>query len=120
MYVALDTYIKRDHAKEWKMWEDRVALIEKTVKAVPGVSTEVFIPAVDNHNPSLKIKWDPAKTNITKEKLAENLQKGSPSVEVISWEQDENTIRLTVFMLQPGEDKLVANRLKEELARASA
>lgn len=120
MYVAVDTYIKRDHAKDWKMWEERVALIEKTVKSVPGVSTEVFIPAVDNHNPSLKIKWDPAKTKITKEKLAENLQMGSPSVEVISWEKDENTIRITVFMLQPGEDKLVANRIKEELAKASA
>jgi uncharacterized pyridoxal phosphate-dependent enzyme len=23
MYVALDNYIKRDHAKEWKQWEDR-------------------------------------------------------------------------------------------------
>lgn len=118
MYVALDNYIKRDHAKEWKIWEERVALIDKAVKSVPGVSTEVFVPAVDNHNPSLKISWDPAKVKITKEKLAENLRMGDPSIEIISWETD-NMIRLTVFMLLNGEDKLVAKRIKEELAKAS-
>ena len=118
MYVALDNYIKRDHGKEWKTWEERVALINKTVKSVPGVSTEVFVPAVDNHNPSLKISWDPAKVNITKEKLAENLRMGEPSIEIISWESD-NMIRLTVFMLLNGEDQIVAKRIKEELSKAS-
>jgi L-seryl-tRNA(Ser) seleniumtransferase len=119
MYVALDNYIKRDHAKEWKMWEEKVALIDKAVKTVPGVTTEVFVPAVDNHNPSLKISWDPAKVKITKEELAKNLRMGAPSVEIISWEKD-NMIRLTVFMLRNGEEKLVAKRIKEELAKASA
>jgi L-seryl-tRNA(Ser) seleniumtransferase len=101
------------------MWEDRVAVIDKAVKSVPGVSTEVFVPAIDNHNPSLRISWDPSKVNITKEKLAENLRMGEPSVEVVSWETD-NMIRITVFMLQHGEDKVVARRIKEELQKASA
>ena len=120
MYVALDNYIKRDHAAEWKTWESRVQLISNAVKSVPGVNTEVFVPAIDNHNPGLKISWDPARVKITKEKLGENLRMGEPSVEVISWENTENMIRLTVFMLQNGEDKLVARRLKEELMKASA
>jgi L-seryl-tRNA(Ser) seleniumtransferase len=119
MYVALDNYIKRDHAKEWKMWEDKVAVINNAVKSVAGVTTEVFVPLVDNHNPSLKIMWDPAKVKITKEKLAENLRMGSPSIEIISWETD-NMIRITVFMLQDGEEKHVARRIKEELQKASA
>jgi uncharacterized pyridoxal phosphate-dependent enzyme len=119
MYVALDNYIKRDHAKEWKMWEERVALIDKAVKSVPGVTTEVFVPPVDNHNPSLRITWDPSRVKITKEKLAENLRMGDPSIEIISWETD-NMIRLTVFMLQNGEEKHVARRINEELTKASA
>ena len=56
---------------------------------------------------------------ITKEKLAENLRMGDPSVEIISWEKDD-MIRLTVFMLRNGEEKLVAKRIKEELVKASA
>jgi uncharacterized pyridoxal phosphate-dependent enzyme len=118
MYVAIDSYIKRDHAKEWKMWEDRVATIDNAVKSVPGVSTEVFIPAIDNHVPSLRISWDAAKVNITKEKITENLRMGNPSIEVISWEPD-SLIRVNVFMLQNGEDKVVGKRIKEELLKAS-
>lgn len=118
MYAAIDSYIKRDHAKEWKMWENRVAIIEEAVKSVPGVNTEVFVPAIDNHVPSLRISWDAAKVKITKEKFAENLRMGDPSVEVISWEPD-SMIRVNVFMLQKGEDKIVAKRIKEELLKAT-
>jgi hypothetical protein len=117
--VAIDSYIKRDHAKEWKMWEERIAVIEKSIKSVPGVNSELFIPAIDNHVPSLRVSWDMSRVKITKEKLAENLRMGKPSIEVISWEPD-SMIRLNVFMLQHGEDKIVAKRIKEELEKASA
>ena len=118
MYVAIDNYIKRDHAKEWKMWEERVRVIDKAIKSVPGVTTEVFVPAIDNHVPSLRVSWDQAKVKITKEKLAENLRMGDPSIEVISWEPD-SMIRINVFMLQNGEDKVVAGKIREELSKAS-
>ena len=121
MYVALDSYIKRDHTKEWKMWEDRITLINDSVKNINGVTTEIIIPPVANHSPSLQITWDNTKVKITPVALGEKLRKGSPSIEVVSWEKEkENTIRLTVFMLKPGQEKIVAARIKEELLQASA
>ena len=119
MYVALDAYIKRDHRKEWKIWEERVALINNTIKNIPGVITEIIVPPIANHNPSLQISWDPQKVNLTKESMGEKLRKGSPSIETISWEKD-NSIRITVFMLKPGQEKIVANRIKEELINNKA
>lgn len=118
MYAAVKSYINRDHAKEWKMWEERVAVINSTLKQVDGVETEIYVPPTDNHNPSLRINWDPNKVKITKEQLRDKLRMGKPSVEVISWEK-ENSIRITVFMLQPKEDKLVAKRIREELSAAA-
>lgn len=118
MYVAMDAYLKRDHKKEWKMWEDRVAHINGAIKNIPGVTTEIVIPPVANHNPSLYIAWDPQKVKLTKETMGEKLRKGSPSIETISWEKD-NSIRITVFMLKPGQEKFVANRIKEELIKNS-
>ncbi len=121
MYVALENYIKRDHEKEWKMWEQRVALIDNAVKNIKSVSTEVIIPPTDNHTPSLKIAWDTNLVKLSGEALGEKLRTGSPSIEVISWEKEkESSIRLTVFMLQPGEDKIVAKRIQEELTNAVA
>jgi len=119
MYVALDIYVKKDHNKEWKMWEDQIAVINNAVKNISGVTTEIIIPPIANHSPSLEISWDNAKVKMTREAFADKLRKGSPSIEVVSWEK-ENSIRLTVFMLKPHEEKIVASRIKEELLLASA
>jgi L-seryl-tRNA(Ser) seleniumtransferase len=118
MYAALDRYIKLDHAKEWKAWEHSIALIDGAVKKVKGVKTEVIVPPVANHTPSLKITWDPKVTQLSSEALGNQLRSGSPSIEIISWEEKES-VKLTVFMLQPGEDQIVARRIREELEKAS-
>ena len=83
------------------------------------VTTEIIIPPVANHSPSLEISWDNSKVKITRDAFAEKLRGGSPSIEVVSWEK-ENSIRLTVFMLKPRQEKIVASRIKEELLLASA
>ena len=121
MYVALDSYIKRDHDKEWKTWEDRIAVINDAVKNINGVTTEINIPPIANHSPSLQITWDGSKVKTNPTDLGDKLRHGSPSIEVVSWEKEkENTIRVTVFMLKPGQEKIVATRIKEELMAASA
>jgi uncharacterized pyridoxal phosphate-dependent enzyme len=116
MYVALEKYINTDHAAEWKMWEDRVATIVNAVNKVSGVNTEVFVPPVANHTPAIKISWDQSKVKITPKDLLKNLQNGSPSIEVMT---SPDAINITVFMLKKGEDKLVAKRVQEELAKAT-
>lgn len=118
MYVALEKYVNADHEKEWKMWEDKIALINNAIKSINGVKTEIIIPPTDNHTPSLKISWDTSKIKLSRNEMGETLRFGNPSIEVISWET-ESSIRLTVFMLQPGEEKSVARRIKEELIKAS-
>jgi uncharacterized pyridoxal phosphate-dependent enzyme len=118
MYAALERYVKLDHAKEWKEWERRVSVIDSAVKKVKGVKTQMDVPLVANHNPSLKVTWDPANTTITGDELGKRLREGSPSIEVVSWEA-KDSIRLTVFMLKSGEEDIVARRIKEELEKAS-
>lgn len=116
MYVALEKYINMDHAKEWKSWEDKVFLIAEAVKKVGNISTDVSVPPIANHTPYLEIAWDPNYIAITRPQLQERLRAGNPSIEVIGGK--EHAISLTVFMLRPGEEKIVAKRISEELAAA--
>lgn len=118
MYAALDRYVKLDHSKEWKEWERKIALIDAAVKKVNGVKTEVVIPPVANHVPSLKISWDPTVTKMNAEDFGKRLRTGTPSIEIVSWEEKES-VKVTVFMLKSGEEQIVAQRLKEELEKAS-
>ncbi|WP_460637539.1 aminotransferase class V-fold PLP-dependent enzyme [Larkinella harenae] len=116
MYVALEKFINQDQKKEWQMWEDRVARISDAVKKVNGVQTETFRPELGNHTPTLRITWEPAKVNLTVKSLQESLRNGNPSIEIVG---EQNGISLTTWMLKPGEEKIVAKRLKEELSKAA-
>lgn len=118
MYVALEMYINKDHQKEWQSWEDKVDHVEKAVRDIKGVETEVSVPPIANHTPYLKISWDPDTIKLTRNELQEKLRKGNPSIEVISTK--ENSISITVFMLKPKEEKIVAKRIQEELKAALA
>ncbi|MBC7627212.1 selenocysteine synthase [Ferruginibacter sp.] len=120
MYAALDKYINQDHDKEWKMWEDNIGFINEAVKKVKGVTTEITVPPIANHTPKLTISWDKNIIKTTRKNLGDKLRNGDPSIELISWGDPDNSISLTVFMLKKGEHKIVAKRIQEELAAASA
>ncbi len=117
MYVALEKFINLDHIKQWKIWEDRVALIAAAANKIAGVTTIISVPAVANRTPTLNISWDTTKVKFNNGGLQEKLRKGDPSIEVAGG--NENSINITSWNLQPGEEKIVAKRLKEELGKAS-
>jgi len=117
MYVALEKFINLDHAKQWKIWEDRIATIENAAKKFNGVTTVVTVPPVANRTPTLNIAWDNSKVKVTKEEFMDRLRKGNPSIEVMGGK--DNSITITSWNLQPGQEKLVASRIKEELGKAS-
>jgi L-seryl-tRNA(Ser) seleniumtransferase len=122
MYVALERHIKMDHVKEWKMWEDRMAVVVNTIKPIKGANTRNFIPEIANYTPTLHLTWD---TNIIKmngRELKERLWNGNPGIEVMgggTMGGIREGIELSVWQLKPGQEKIVANRIKEELLKAS-
>ncbi|MEZ0610893.1 selenocysteine synthase [Fibrella sp. WM1] len=116
MYVALEKFVARDHDKEWKMLEDRANTIASAARSVKGVDVAITAPPLGNHTPTLRITWDPAKVKVTPTALREALRTGSPSIETVG---DDKGVGITAWMLKPGEDKIVATRLKEELTKAA-
>ncbi len=118
MYAALERFINLDHQKEWQIWESKIAFIANSIKSISGVQTETFIPPTDNHMPTLKVTWDPNKIKLSNTEMGDRLRQGNPSVEVISWELP-NSIRMGMHVLEAGEEKIVAARVKEELLKAS-
>lgn len=118
MYVALEKYINQDHDKEWKEWETNIAHIEGAVKKIPGISTEIHVPPLGNHTPTLRITWNTEQVKLTDKQLREAMRFGNPSIELGGG--TANSVNVTVFMLKPGQEKVVASRLKEELAKATS
>lgn len=116
MYAALKHYIEYDHEAEWKVWETNIAVIENAARSVKGVTTKVFVPPLGNITPTLELTWDTSR--LTVKDLQEKLRDGSPSIEVMP--HDDKSIHITVWVMRPGQEKVVAKRLKEVFSAALA
>lgn len=117
MFAAVERYLKVDHDAEWKGWEARLDIIEKTVSTVPGVSTKRFVPEVANHVPHLAFQWDEKAFGLTQAECAKQLEDGEPSIICLPGE-GRHTLSVTPFMMKAGEERIVARRLKEIFAAA--
>jgi L-seryl-tRNA(Ser) seleniumtransferase len=117
MYVALEKFINTDHKKQWKLWEDRISVIENAVKYINGVTARVAVPPVANITPTLTISWDIEKVKVSRNDFQDRLRKGNPSIEMIGGK--DNSVVITAWMMQTGEEKIVAARLSEELNKAT-
>jgi len=112
MLVALEQYLKRDHAAEAREWDHRVDLITKAAKKFPSVTSAIDVPEIANHTPHLKLRWDQSKIKLTPLDVKKQMLEGEPSIEVTPSTNKEELV-MTVWMLKPGEAELVARRLSE-------
>lgn len=115
MYVALEHYLRQDHDQEWKEWEARVRLIADAAASVNGVRTESYVPPIADHTPTLRISWDTTRINLTGDGMLEALNNGNPSI--VAYGGGKDSITVSPWMMLPGQDKVVAKRIKEELVK---
>jgi D-glucosaminate-6-phosphate ammonia-lyase len=119
MMAAVETWKKRDHAAEWKTWLLWLTNISKKVSTIPGVTTSIFEPTeLSNKSPVLNIMWDSFKLNITGEELAEIAGRTKPRIAIGAESEDNKTsVQITSGQMQPGNDKVVADRIFEILTQ---
>jgi D-glucosaminate-6-phosphate ammonia-lyase len=126
MLAAVEAWVKRDHDAEWKTWLSWLDTIAKRVSTIDGVKTAVREPnGLSNRSPALMISWDPAKLNITDEEVAEDLARNKPRIALGAGggrgrrdsEAGASTISITPWMMQPGDDKIVAERIYSVLSK---
>jgi len=119
MVKALECYLNDDHEALNKEWQQRLELIAAKIGTLPSVSTSYFVPDMANHVPHMEIKWDPQRIKITPHDVNDTLRKGTPSIVLTTGERG-GALSMNSFMLQPGEDSIIADRLYQVLKAHSA
>lgn len=119
MLAAVEAWTKRDHAAEWKTWLSWLDQIAAKVSKIEGVTTSVFEPTeLSNKSPVLNIYWDLARLNITGEEVAEEMGRNKPRIAVGSQtEEGRTSINITTGQMQPGNHKIVADRIYDLLSQ---
>jgi uncharacterized pyridoxal phosphate-dependent enzyme len=82
LITALETWMKSDLNALNREWNARVERIEKLVRTVPGVETDISIPTDGNRYPTLHISWDEEKWGYTVKDCVQQLRAGDPVIEV--------------------------------------
>jgi len=116
MVKALESYLSEDHTALSMEWQRRLDAISAEITRVPGVTTSFFTPDVANHVPHMKISWD-QKVVLTVKDAVNALRNGKPAIVLDS---SETALSMNSFMLQPGEEKMIAAQLTQLLKAHSA
>jgi len=119
MVKALELYLKEDHDALNKEWQKRLELISAKITTLPSVTTTYFVPDLANHVPHMEIKWDPQRVKLTPEEANAALRHGTPSI-VLATGERRAALSMNSFMLQPGEDAVIADKLYQVLKARSA
>ena len=124
MLAAVESWVTRDHVEKMKIWHTYLDIISRRVSSVNGVKFSILEPeGLSNHSPSLIITWDPEKLNMNGPDLAEELASKQPRIAVHSNYIDDSgntSITISSGQMQPGDDKVVADRIVEVLSRVNA
>jgi seryl-tRNA(Sec) selenium transferase len=123
MLAAVEDWMVRDHEGEWKRWLSWLDTISKKVSTVAGVKAVVHEPTeLSNKSPVLNIIWDPAKLHITGDEVAEIVGRSKPRIALGSRTESDGTtsINITTGQMQPGEEKVVADRIYGILSQKRA
>ena len=129
MVAAVDWFLSQSDAAMEAEFHRRAGRIAAQLKNIPTLEPRVVIPNVAaNAVPHLLLRYDPQRVKIRPGEVMAELRRGTPSIELnpmtgkksgAGLPCDENTIVVGVWMLEPGEDLIVARRLKEVLGRFS-
>jgi uncharacterized pyridoxal phosphate-dependent enzyme len=117
MVKALELYLNEDHEALNKEWQRRLESISAQITRIPGVTTTYSVPDVANHVPHMDIKWDPSHISLDPRDAYKALRGGEPSIVLAS---NPNGLGMNSFMLQPGEEKIIADHLVQLFRAHSA
>ena len=116
--AALEAWEKRDHAAVRERETRYLELWEQTLSGRPGVTPIREADPTNNPLDRLKVAIEPKGAHITAWDLADALAAGQTPIIVRDHEVEHGYFYLDPCNLHPGQEKVVAERLVEELDKA--
>lgn len=127
MVAAVDWFLSQSDEAMQAEFQARANRIVSHLKTVPTIQSKIVVPEVANHVPHLLLNYDHDRIKITAREVADRLRHSNPSIELNpatgmkntrGLTGNEDTIVVGVWMLQPGEDLIVAEHLRQVLTSA--
>jgi len=121
LLTALKLFTAKDFKAERRTWEARVESLIKELSGLPHVAARRLFPDVSKEYyaqcwPRASITLDEAALGVTARQVAERLRGESPAIYVMV---EKNSLIVNPHLLQDGEERLIAERLKDILQKSA-
>jgi L-seryl-tRNA(Ser) seleniumtransferase len=116
LLAAVERYLHADHEAEGRELESRVTEIRDGLAGIAGLTTERYVPPIANHVPHVLVNWTADTCPLQTADVTRRLMQGDPPIAVSGY--GERRLKISVWMMQPGEHKVVLARLREVFQRA--
>jgi L-seryl-tRNA(Ser) seleniumtransferase len=118
LLAAVERFVRLDPKAEEREWLRRIGVIEAALKEVLTLQSERIVPAIANHVPHLLLTWDEDRLGLTPALVIKKLAAGDPPIIVgrVSG-TGEKGLLISVFVLEEGEERIVAERLQAILKK---
>ena len=128
MLVAVESWVKRDHQAEWAEWVARCDYIAERASKVAGISAQVQREpgaSLSNRSPRVTLRWDSQQLGVTGAEVSDLLENGEPRIALGGGGggggggrelPGDSGISITSAMMQPGDEKVVAQRIVDVLS----
>ena len=110
LVAAVERYLAIDHEAERRELDARAELVLDVLAELTGVSSEKHVPEIANHVPHVLVSWTESEKGLTSQDAVQKLLSGDPPVAVSR--AGEGQLRISMWMLRPGQDAVVADRVK--------
>jgi L-seryl-tRNA(Ser) seleniumtransferase len=111
----------RDPEHEHAAWCAELAQLAAAAQVCPGVSCElVDWRGPDEPTPRMRVAWDRGRILVDGPELRRRLAVGDPAIQVDDRYAHDDSILILPLNLQPGEARIVGQRIAAELAAAQA
>jgi L-seryl-tRNA(Ser) seleniumtransferase len=128
MLMAVEMWTKRDYDAEMKLWTSWLEQIARRVATVDGVTSSISQPTgLSNRTPTLRLRWDRQRIAISGDAVSKIMLDTAPRIVTAGGggggagaSATTTGISITPYMLSPGDEKIIADRLHAILSNPPA
>ena len=115
LWLACEKYAKLDFEAIDRQSFQQAEYLRNELNKIPGVKASFSPHDRTRRVHRVAVEWDEAETGLTRKEVDQQLMNGEPRISVY---RHSSGIMFTVFMNDPGDEKIAARRMKEIFSAA--
>jgi len=116
LVTALELFQKTDHQAVWRAWRKQSQIIVDALHEIPGLDVRLEDGDPNRQGPQAVIYFEPSWRGPSQAEVQKALREGNPPI-YIGRGGYKDELWVTPITLQPGEERIVATRLREALTQ---